>query len=68
MLHRLDLMGICVSTGAACDTTNTQVSHVLHAINLDPEYAKGTIRISFSPRNTLSEAGIICNQLLKIIS
>ena len=68
LLHRLDLMGICVSTGAACDTTNTQVSHVLHAINLDPEYAKGTIRISFSPRNTLSEAGIICNQLLKIIS
>ena len=67
LLHRLDLMGICVSTGAACDTTNTQVSHVLHAIDLDPNYAKGTIRVSFSPKNTLSEVEIICNQIVRII-
>ena len=67
LLHRLDLMGICVSTGAACDTTNTQISHVLHAINLDPEYAIGTIRISFSPKNTLSEVETICDHIVRII-
>ena len=67
LLHRLDLKGICVSTGAACDTTNTQISHVLHAINLDPEYAIGTIRISFSPKNTLSEVETICDHIVRII-
>ena len=67
LLHRLDLMGICVSTGAACDTTNTQISHVLHAINLNPEYAIGTIRISFSPKNTLSEVETICDHIVRII-
>lgn len=34
LLHRLDLLGICVSTGSACDSVNTQVSHVLQAIGL----------------------------------
>ena len=29
ILHRMDLMGISISTGAACDSVNTQISHVL---------------------------------------
>lgn len=66
LLHRLDLMGICVSTGAACDTVQTQISHVLSAIGLAEEYAKGTIRISFGPQNTPEEAEIISNQLITI--
>ena len=28
LLHRLDLMGIQVSTGSACDSVNTQISQV----------------------------------------
>lgn len=67
LLHRLDLMGIQVSTGAACDSVNTQVSHVLKAIKLEEEYAKGTIRISFSTENTVDEAIQIANALIKII-
>ena len=46
ILHRLDLMGICVSTGSACNSQETQISHVLQAIGLKPELAKGTIRLS----------------------
>lgn len=52
ILHRLDLKGIMVSTGSACDSKNTQISHVLKAINLDENYAKGTIRISLGKDNT----------------
>lgn len=37
LLHRLDLMGIMVSTGSACDSTNTQMSHVLKAIKIPEE-------------------------------
>lgn len=56
LLHRLDLMGIMVSTGAACDSKTTQVSHVLKSIGLDEKYAKGTIRLSFGKNNTLDDA------------
>ena len=51
-MHRLDLMGICVSTGSACDSVNTRISHVLRSISLDDEYANGTIRISLGRENT----------------
>ena len=68
LLHRLDLMGICVSTGSACDSVNTQISHVLKAIMLDEKYAKGTIRISLGKENTLEEVNIIADALIKILS
>lgn len=55
ILHRLDLMGICVSTGSACDSVNTRISHVLQAIDLDEVYAKGTIRISLGKDNTVED-------------
>lgn len=67
LLHRLDLMKICVSTGSACDSVNTQVSHVLKAIGLSNEYAKGTIRISFGKHNTIEEADTIADALIKIL-
>ena len=66
LLHRLDLMGICVSTGAACDTINTQTSHVLAAIGLNQEYAQGTIRISLGVQNSNQEIELIANALHSI--
>lgn len=67
LLHRLDLMGICVSTGSACDSHNTQVSHVLNAIQLADEYARGTIRVSLSKDNDLDEALAIADAIAKIL-
>lgn len=67
LLHRLDLMGICVSTGSACDSKNTQISHVLSAINLDREYAEGTVRISLGKENTLDDALCIAEALIKVL-
>lgn len=68
LLHRLDLMGICVSTGSACDSKNPQISHVLKAIALDEDYARGTIRISLCKYNTLSDAERIAAALCKILA
>jgi len=68
LLHRLDLMGICVSTGAACDTVNTEVSHVLKSIGLKQEYAIGTIRIALSANNTADNVIAIAEALKKILS
>ncbi len=67
LLHRLDLMGICVSTGAACDSKSTQISHVLQAIKLDESYAKGTIRITFGRDNTEEDAANIAIALVRIL-
>lgn len=66
LLHRLDLMGICISTGSACDSVNTQVSHVLKAINLKDEYAVGTIRVSFGVNNTTSDAVEVANAIIRV--
>lgn len=67
MLHRLDLKGICVSTGSACDSVNTQVSHVIRAIGIPEEYAQGTIRISFGADNAESDATEVAAALIEIV-
>lgn len=56
ILHMLDLQGICISTGSACDSLNQQISHVIKSIDVPEEYAKGTIRISFGVNNTEQDA------------
>lgn len=67
ILHRLDLQGIYVSTGSACDSVNTQISHVIRALNVPDEYAKGTIRISFGRYNTVDDVESIAVALAKIL-
>ena len=67
ILHRLDLMGICVSTGSACNSQETQISHVLQAIGLEPDLAKGTIRLSFGKNNTEKDVDIIVESLQRIL-
>lgn len=67
ILHRMDLFGICISTGSACDSKRTVASHVLEAIKTDEKIARGTIRISLGPENTLEDADAIAAKLRKII-
>lgn len=67
ILHRLDLQGIYVSTGSACDSVNSQLSHVIRAINVPNEYAKGTIRISLGRYNTTDDVETIVMTLIKIL-
>lgn len=67
LLHRLDLKGIAVSTGAACDTVRTRISHVLQAIGLSEDAAKGTIRISLGRDNTAAEVERIAEVLISIL-
>ncbi len=68
ILHRLDLMGICISTGSACDSQRTQISHVLKAIGMDKGLAEGTIRISFGKNNSEEDVLEIGKALVKVIN
>ena len=68
LLHRMDLLGISVSTGSACNGESTQISHVLKAIGLDETLANGTIRISLGKENTLEDVDFIISTIKKIIT
>jgi len=59
----LDLKGIAVSTGAACNTHSVEPSHVLTAMGLTKERAGSCIRISFSADHTEEDIDQICGIL-----
>lgn len=67
ILHRMDLKGICISTGSACDSVNSQASHVIRAIGVPSEYALGTIRISLGKDNTEEEVKFIAQSITQIL-
>lgn len=68
LFHRLDLMRIYVSTGSACDGSSTQVSHVLRAIDLNDEYAQGTIRVSLGRYSTVDDVDRIASGIVKVLT
>ena len=61
MLHILDMKGIAVSVGAACNSKVTAISHVLKAIGLSDELASCTLRISLGPDNSAKDVETILN-------
>ena len=67
LMHMLDLKGIYVSTGSACDSVNQQVSHVIKAINVPADYREGTIRVTFGKDNSDQDAVDVANALIKLI-
>ena len=67
LMHMLDLKGICVSTGSACDSVNQQVSHVIKAIDVPADYREGTIRVTFGKDNSEQEAVDTAKAILKAI-
>lgn len=68
ILHRLDLKGICVSTGSACDGKQEEMSHVLKALHLDPRIGNGTIRISLGKYNTEEDVDDIADALIGVVA
>ncbi|MGH9502929.1 MAG: cysteine desulfurase family protein [Terriglobales bacterium] len=51
----LDLKGLAVSTGAACSSGAIEPSHVLTAMHLPAEHARGSLRFSLGKQNTPEE-------------
>jgi cysteine desulfurase len=52
MVIGLDLKGLAVSTGAACSSGAIEPSHVLTAMGLTADRARGSIRFSLGKQNT----------------
>jgi len=63
----LDMQGICVSSGSACSSGQTEPSHVLRAIGVPIELAKGSIRFSLGRENTEEEIDKVLDVLPKVV-
>lgn len=63
----LDSEGIAASSGSACSSISGEPSHVLLAIGLKPEEARGTIRLSLGKYNTEEDVDYILQVLPKVV-
>ncbi|MDE7063419.1 MAG: aminotransferase class V-fold PLP-dependent enzyme, partial [Lachnospiraceae bacterium] len=52
LLVMLDMDGICASAGSACSAGDHSPSHVLTAIGVPPELARGALRLTLSEQTT----------------
>jgi cysteine desulfurase len=65
ILFNLDINHICSSGGSACTSGADQGSHVIHAINNNPNLV--TVRFSFSKHNTKEEIDTTISKLKELI-
>lgn len=65
ILFNLDINNICVSGGSACSSGADVGSHVIRAINNNPNLV--TVRFSFSRHNTKDEVDIVVSKLKELI-
>lgn len=65
ILFNLDINNICVSGGSACSSGADQGSHVIRAINNNPNLV--TVRFSFSKYNTKEEVDVVVEKLKELI-
>ena len=66
MLFTLDMKGIAVSRGSACQSGSMKPSHVLAEILSAEDLLKPTIRVSFSHYNTKEEIDSFISVLKEI--
>ena len=67
IIYKLDEKGICVSSGSACSSGNTEPSHVLKAIAVPEEYINCAIRTTFGDKNTFEQIDYLIRCLKNII-
>ena len=55
LLTALDKKGFAIASGSACSSVNKEPSHVLLAMGIDEDLARGALRISFGQKNSMTE-------------
>lgn len=65
ILFNLDISNICASGGSACTSGADQGSHVIRAINNNPNQV--TVRFSFCKHNTKAEVDAVVEKLKELV-
>jgi cysteine desulfurase len=68
LLMNLDLEGIAASSGSACSSGSGEPSHVLKAIGLPPEWARGSLRLSLGRFSTQEEVDRTSEVLAQVVA
>lgn len=55
LVGKMDREGFAIASGAACSSANPEPSHVLRAMGVAPEIARGAVRVSLGGGNTERE-------------
>ena len=63
----LDAEGISASSGSACSSTAGETSHVLLALKLRPEEARGSLRLTLGKYNTEEDINYIIQVMPKVV-
>ena len=65
LLTALDKKGFAIASGSACSSVNKEPSHVLLAMGIDEDLARGALRISFGNQNTIDDVTSFIETLKK---
>jgi cysteine desulfurase len=63
LVGKLDREGFAVASGAACSSANPEPSHVLQAMGVAPEIARGAVRVSLGAGNSEADVDNFINAL-----
>jgi len=67
LLLNLDQEGICASSGSACTSGTLEISHVLRALRLPEEEARGSLRLTTGVRTTEADVDRLLEVLPAIV-
>lgn len=67
LLIKLDMAGICGSSGSACTSGSLDPSHVLLAIGLPHEIAHGSLRLTLNEENTKEEMDYVVEKVKETV-
>ncbi len=68
VLMALDLAGIAASSGSACTSGSLEPSHVLKAMGISEELARGSLRVTVGKDNTLADTDRFLDVLPGIVA
>ena len=55
LVMAMDRKGYAIASGSACSSDSTEPSHVLMAMGVDPEFARGAVRVSLGAGNSADQ-------------
>jgi len=67
VLMYLDAEGICASTGSACSSTSSEPSHVLMALGIPVERARGSVRLTLGRWTSEEDVDMVVEALPRIV-
>jgi cysteine desulfurase len=67
LLLRLSIQGIEASMGSACNSESIEPSHVIKALGIQPEWARGALRLTLGSQTTAEDIAYAADVIIKTV-